>query len=67
MHCRALQANQGVIVLSEVRATLKDVGTPDTLVARMSEMDKDGNGYVIFPEFLMAFCDWVGVDEEDDE
>ena len=30
-------------------------------------MDKDGNGYVIFPEFLMAFCDWVGVDEEDDE
>ena len=59
--------NQGVIVLSEVRATLKEVGTPDTLVARMAEMDKDGNGYVIFPEFLMAFCDWVGVDDEEDE
>lgn len=63
----AAQANQGVIVLSEVQATLQDVGTPDTLVARMAELDKDGNGYVIFPEFLMAFCDWVGVDEEEDE
>ena len=60
-------ANQGVIVLSEVRATLKDAGTPETLVARMTEMDKDGNGYVIFPEFLMAFCDWVGVEDEDDD
>ena len=63
----AVQANQGVIVLSEVRATLKEVGTPETLVARMAEMDKDGNGYVIFPEFLMAFCDWVDVDEDEDE
>ena len=60
-------ANQGVIVLSEVRATLKEIGTPETLVSRMAEMDKDGNGYVVFPEFLMAFCDWVGVDENEDE
>jgi hypothetical protein len=34
-------SNQGVIVLSEVRATLES-GTPETLIARMAEMDKDG-------------------------
>lgn len=37
--------NQGVIVLSEVQATFKDIGSPDTLVARMNELDKDSNGY----------------------
>jgi Ca2+-binding EF-hand superfamily protein len=31
-------SNTGVIVLSEVRATLKDLGSPDTLVARMTEL-----------------------------
>jgi len=63
--------NQGVIVLSEVRSTLTTTTTSvssDTLMARMAEMDKDGNGYVTFPQFLMAFCDWVGGgDDEDDD
>ena len=44
-----------------------DIVAPETLVARMAEMDKDGNGYVTYPEFLMAFCDWVGVEDEDDD
>ena len=57
----------GSIGPSHAFVHVKEVGTPDTLVARMAEMDKDGNGYVIFPEFLMAFCDWVGVDEDEDE
>lgn len=61
--------NQGVIVFSELQTALNDgvIATPDILLARMEEMDKDGNGYVIFPEFLIAFMDWVGVEDDDDE
>jgi len=63
--------NQGVIVYADLHHALDDdserVNTPDLLLARMKEMDHDNNGYVIFPEFLMAFMDWVGVDDEDSD
>jgi len=39
----------------------------DVMVARMKEMDKDGDGYVTFPEFLIAFMSWVGSDDDSDE
>mmetsp|Transcript_10942 Transcript_10942/g.16831 ORF Transcript_10942/g.16831 Transcript_10942/m.16831 type:complete len:213 (+) Transcript_10942:182-820(+) len=61
--------NSSVIVFSELQDTFSDgsVATPDILMARMEELDKDGNGYVTFPEFLEAFMDWVGVDDDDED
>lgn len=59
--------NKGVIVFSELNEAFSAGSTPDILMARMEELDKDGNGFVIFPEFLVAFMDWVGVDEDDDD
>mmetsp|Transcript_20334 Transcript_20334/g.28299 ORF Transcript_20334/g.28299 Transcript_20334/m.28299 type:complete len:222 (+) Transcript_20334:170-835(+) len=61
--------HSGVIVFSEMSHSLDDdaMASPDILLARMQEMDQDGNGYVIFPEFLVAFMDWVGMDDEEDE
>ncbi|KAK8527057.1 hypothetical protein V6N13_084929 [Hibiscus sabdariffa] len=34
---------------------------------RFEEMDWDNNGSVSFKEFLFAFTNWVGIDDEDDD
>ncbi|XP_002982786.2 probable calcium-binding protein CML21 [Selaginella moellendorffii] len=35
-------------------------------VKRFEEMDWDKNGMITFKEFLFAFTDWVGIEEEED-
>mmetsp|Transcript_24782 Transcript_24782/g.36680 ORF Transcript_24782/g.36680 Transcript_24782/m.36680 type:complete len:213 (+) Transcript_24782:87-725(+) len=60
--------NKGVIVFSELKDAFSGSDTtPGILMDRMKELDNDGNGFVTFPEFLVAFMDWVGIDDDDDE
>eukprot|EP00243_Klebsormidium_subtile_P003072 TRINITY_DN16218_c0_g1_i1.p1 TRINITY_DN16218_c0_g1~~TRINITY_DN16218_c0_g1_i1.p1 ORF type:complete len:219 (-),score=40.62 TRINITY_DN16218_c0_g1_i1:381-1037(-) len=40
-------------------------GVRSVIGPRWLEMDWDANGTVSFKEFLFAFADWVGADEED--
>ena len=35
--------------------------------SRFAEMDADQNGCITFKEFLFAFVDWAGIDDEEDE
>jgi len=57
----------GTIVFSELNEALQGRGSQDIMLARMKEMDADGDGSVIFPEFLIAFMGWVGVDDDEDD
>jgi len=57
----------GTIIFSELDDALDGRGSHDIMLARMKEMDVDGDGSVSFPEFLIAFMDWVGTDDDDDD
>jgi len=59
--------NDGVIMFAELDEAMDGTAGKDVMVARMKEMDKDGDGYVTFPEFLIAFMSWVGSDDDSDE
>jgi len=59
--------NSSIIVFSELREKMDKTAGKDVMLARMQEMDKDGDGYVTFPEFLFAFMSWVGSDDDDDD
>lgn len=52
--------HHGVIVFSELGEAM-ELSSAEELAERMKELDADGNGYVTYTEFMMAFCDWVGV------
>mmetsp|Transcript_28127 Transcript_28127/g.33319 ORF Transcript_28127/g.33319 Transcript_28127/m.33319 type:complete len:209 (+) Transcript_28127:167-793(+) len=58
--------NHGIIVLSELDDAMNGAGI-DVMAERMKEMDNDGDGYVTFPEFLLAFMCWVGSDDDSDD
>jgi len=60
-------SNSSIIVFSELNDAMDKTAGKDVMLARMQEMDKDGDGYVTFPEFLFAFMSWVGSGDDDDE
>jgi calcium-binding protein CML len=51
-----------ILLLEEINGT--NLGPHFTIA---EEMDWDRNGMVNFKEFLFAFTNWVGIDDNEDE
>jgi len=56
----------GVITHAEMMHFMKDMGQESVASERMAELDPDGDGYITFIEFLAAFQEWVGIEEDDE-
>uniref|UniRef100_A0A7S3ZBR7 EF-hand domain-containing protein n=1 Tax=Lotharella globosa TaxID=91324 RepID=A0A7S3ZBR7_9EUKA len=57
----------GVVENKEMEGYVKELGDESVIHERMKELDPDSDGYVTFIEFLYAFQDWVGVEDDKDE
>uniref|UniRef100_A0A7S2XB20 EF-hand domain-containing protein n=2 Tax=Lotharella oceanica TaxID=641309 RepID=A0A7S2XB20_9EUKA len=57
----------GVVEDKEMEGYVKELGGETVIHERMKELDPDSDGFVTFIEFLYAFQDWVGVEDEEDD
>mmetsp|Transcript_27074 Transcript_27074/g.37691 ORF Transcript_27074/g.37691 Transcript_27074/m.37691 type:complete len:143 (+) Transcript_27074:400-828(+) len=57
--------SRGVIEHKDMIDTFKEMGETSVASERMKELDPDGDGYITFIEYLTAFQEWVGIEDEE--
>mmetsp|Transcript_20895 Transcript_20895/g.33838 ORF Transcript_20895/g.33838 Transcript_20895/m.33838 type:complete len:260 (+) Transcript_20895:46-825(+) len=60
------KSHLGVIEHEHMLTAFREMGQTSVAEERLKELDPDNDGYITFIEFLTAFQEWVGVEDEED-